>query len=36
MSIWGFFLIMRFPHGDWFVLPALETVYYALGAYYEQ
>ena len=36
MSIWGFFLIMRFPHGDWFVLPALETVYYAMGAYYEQ
>ena len=36
MSIWGFFLVMRFPHGDWFVLPALEAVYYALGAYCEQ
>ena len=36
VSIWGFFLIMRFPHGDWFVLPVLETVYYALGAHYEQ
>ena len=36
MSIWGFFLVMRFPHGDWFGLPALETVYYALGAYCEQ
>ena len=36
VSIWGFFLVMRFPHGDWFVLPALETVYYALGAYCEQ
>jgi methylene-fatty-acyl-phospholipid synthase len=36
MSIWGFFLITRFPHGDWLVLPALEPVYYALGAYYEQ
>ena len=36
MSICGFFLVMRFPHGDWFVLPALETVYYALGACCEQ
>jgi hypothetical protein len=31
-SIWGFFLIMRFPHHDWYMLPALETVYYMLGA----
>jgi hypothetical protein len=30
--IWGFFLIMRFPHHDWYMLPALETVYYVLGA----
>ena len=35
-SIWGFFLVMRFPHGDWYVLPVLETVYYALGARLEQ
>ncbi|MDN5869642.1 MAG: hypothetical protein L0H73_02805 [Nitrococcus sp.] len=35
ISIWGFFLIMRFPHDDWFVLPVLETAYYAVGAYYE-
>lgn len=34
--IWGFFLLMRFPHGDWFVVPAIETVYYAVGAYYER
>ncbi len=34
-SIWGFFLIMRFPHEDWLVLPVLETAYYAVGAYYE-
>ena len=34
-SIWGFFLIMRFPHHDWFMLPALETVYYVLGACFE-
>jgi methylene-fatty-acyl-phospholipid synthase len=35
-SIWGFFLAMRFPHDDWYVLPLLETVYYTLGAYIEQ
>ena len=35
-SIWGFFLIMRFPHDDWYLLPSLETVYYILGAYFEQ
>jgi methylene-fatty-acyl-phospholipid synthase len=36
LSIWGFFLVMRFPHGDWFILPTLETVYYALGARLER
>ncbi len=36
LSIWGFFVILRFPHADWFVLPALETAYYAAGAYLEQ
>jgi methylene-fatty-acyl-phospholipid synthase len=34
-SIWGFFVIMRFPHPDWYLLPALETVYYLLGAHFE-
>lgn len=36
LSIWGLFLIMRFPHDDWYLLPALETVYYGLGARFEQ
>ncbi len=36
LSIWGFFLAMRFPHPDWYLLPSLETLYYALGAYLEQ
>ncbi len=36
LSIWGFFLAMRFPHPDWLFLPALETAYYALGAWFEQ
>jgi methylene-fatty-acyl-phospholipid synthase len=36
LSIWGFFLIMRFPHDDWYLLPALETIYYILGARLEQ
>lgn len=35
MSIWGFFLVMRFPHSDWIILPLIETVYYTLGAYVE-
>ena len=35
LSIWGFFLIMRFPSGDWYLLPALETVYYGVGALLE-
>lgn len=35
-SIWGFFLVMRFPHTDWIALPIVETLYYALGAYWEQ
>jgi len=36
LSIWGFFLATRFPHEDWWVLPALETVYYSLGARFER
>jgi len=36
LSIWGIFLVMRFPHDDWYMLPAIETAYYVLGAYFEQ
>lgn len=36
LSIWGFFLVMRFPHDDWYILPVLETVYYLAGAHFEQ
>ncbi len=36
LSIWGFFLAMRFPYSDWILLPALETIYYTLGARLEQ
>jgi phosphatidyl-N-methylethanolamine N-methyltransferase len=35
-SIWGFFLVMRFPHIDWIILPIIETVYYGLGAWVER
>jgi hypothetical protein len=35
LSIWGFFVIARFPHDDWMLLPVLETLYYALGAHFE-
>ena len=36
LSIWGFFIVMRFPHDDWYLIPLLETVYYAVGAYFER
>lgn len=36
LSIWGFFVVMRFPHDDWYILPMLETVYYAVGGYLER
>jgi methylene-fatty-acyl-phospholipid synthase len=36
LSIWGFFLLVRFPHEDWFLLPVLETLYYSVGAYLER
>jgi len=36
LSIWGFFMVTRFPHADWMILPALETLYYAAGARVER
>jgi phosphatidyl-N-methylethanolamine N-methyltransferase len=36
LSVWGFFLVMRFPQDDWIVLPVIQTLYYVLGAYSEQ
>lgn len=36
LSIWGFFLLVAFPHPGWFVLPALESIYYALAASLER
>jgi phosphatidyl-N-methylethanolamine N-methyltransferase len=36
LSIWGFFVFMRFPAEDWLVLPVLETFYYVAGAWLEQ
>ena len=36
MSIWGLFLIMRFPHPDWYAVPAVETAYYLVAARLEQ
>lgn len=32
LTVWGFFLITRFPAPDWVVLPLIQTLYYALGA----
>jgi hypothetical protein len=36
MTIWGVFLVMRFPHDDWYLLPIVETVFYAAGAALEE
>ena len=35
-SIGGFFIFMRFPHDDWFILPTVQTLFYAIGVYLEQ
>lgn len=35
LAIWGLFVLFRFPAPDWIVLPVIETVYYALGAWAE-
>jgi len=35
-SIWGVMLIFRFPAPDWWWLPALQTIYYGLGARLER
>jgi methylene-fatty-acyl-phospholipid synthase len=36
LTIWGFFLAMRLPRDDWYVLPAIETLYYVVGARLER
>jgi methylene-fatty-acyl-phospholipid synthase len=36
MSIWGLFLLFRYPAADWYLIPAVETVFYWLGAYFER
>ena len=32
LTIWGFFLVARFPERDWFLVPMLESVLYVAGA----
>lgn len=36
LTIWGIFLVARYPHDDWLVLPLVETLYYAIGAQLER
>jgi phosphatidyl-N-methylethanolamine N-methyltransferase len=36
LTIWAFFLATRFPHADWYLLPALETIYHVAGATLER
>jgi phosphatidyl-N-methylethanolamine N-methyltransferase len=35
LTIWGGFMLVRFPHDDWWALPLLETVYYLGGMWLE-
>lgn len=35
LTIWGIFLLARFPHDDWLLLPVLESILYVVGAYLE-
>lgn len=35
LSIWGLFLVMRYPNPDWIALPLLETVYYLFAMRFE-
>ena len=35
LTIWGLFLAARFPHEDWYVLPAVATMFYAASAHFE-
>jgi len=34
-SIWGFFMLTRFPSPDWYLLPTVEAIYYSIGAWLE-
>jgi len=36
MSIWGLFLVMRYPNPDWMVLPLISTFYYLLAMQLEK
>jgi phosphatidyl-N-methylethanolamine N-methyltransferase len=35
VTIWGLFLASRFPHPDWYVLPAVATLFYSVSAHLE-
>lgn len=36
LSIWGLFLLTRFPQPDWLALPLVATAYYAFNAWFER
>lgn len=35
MSIWGLFLLFLYPGLEWILIPAVQTVFYFLGAHFE-
>jgi phosphatidyl-N-methylethanolamine N-methyltransferase len=36
LSIWGLFVLMRYPGFDWYFLPTLETAFYIVGGWLER
>lgn len=36
LSIWGLFLLLRYPNPDWLIIPLIETVFYVVGAHLER
>lgn len=36
LSVWGFFLVMRYPEPDWLVLPAAQTLLNVVSAAHER
>lgn len=36
VTVWGLFVLMRYPEPDWIWLPALSTLYYIIGARIER
>lgn len=36
LTVWGVCVLFRYPFPDWWLLPALQSVYYVIGAWLER